>query len=109
MKVKLNTLTNYEGCTFKLGDEIDIPLNIAMRWIAKGIAHPVKEEVKPFEPIIKTAEDAKEFVRAVKEYKVEKPIEAELIYDGIDKITEISVIPKFHVEVKKDKKSKKKK
>ena len=52
MKVKLNVTTNYEGCTFKLGNEIDIPLNVAQRWINKGIAHVVKEEVKPIEPDI---------------------------------------------------------
>lgn len=58
MKVILNTTTNYEGRTFKLGDEADLPLNIAQRWINKGIAHlparskdvvkpPVKEVILP--------------------------------------------------------------
>lgn len=52
MKVGLNTITNYEKRSLKLGDEIDIPLNVAQRWINKGIAHPVKEEVGPVEKVV---------------------------------------------------------
>lgn len=47
MKLILNVTTSYEGKPLKPGNEIDIPLNVAERWINKGIAHPVKEEVKP--------------------------------------------------------------
>jgi len=66
MKVKLNTLTNYEGCTFKPGDEVDLPLNIAQRWINKGIAHAVKEEVKPVvKPVVKPIK--KPVIKVVKE------------------------------------------
>lgn len=39
MKIQLNRITNYEGRTLRLGDEIDLPLNVAQRWINKGIAH----------------------------------------------------------------------
>lgn len=46
MKVKLNTATSYNGQSLKLGDEIDIPLNVAERWINRGIAHIVKDIVK---------------------------------------------------------------
>lgn len=85
MKVILNTITNYEGQSLKLGDGIDLPLNIAQRWINGGIAHPAKEEVKP---IVKT-----EIKIEVKEIKSDKVFDSE--FDGLNK------------EVKKDKKVKK--
>lgn len=56
MKVKLNVLTNYERQTLNAGDEVDIPLNVAQRWINKGIAHVPKEEVKPVEKKVIKAE-----------------------------------------------------
>lgn len=43
MKVILNSLTSFEGKSLKVGAEADIPLNIAMRWINKGLAHPVEK------------------------------------------------------------------
>ncbi len=62
MKVKLNTTTSYEGKSLQSGDEVDISLNIAQRWINKGIAHIAKEEAKP---ITKSE---------VKEIKTDEPI-----------------------------------
>lgn len=59
MKVILNTTTNFEGAALKQGDIIDVPLNIAERWINRGIAHEapqVKELIKQSEvkePLIK--------------------------------------------------------
>jgi hypothetical protein len=47
MKVILNVTTSFEGKSLKPNDITDIPLNVAQRWISKGIAHPVKEEIKP--------------------------------------------------------------
>ena len=84
MKVKLNTLTNYEGCTFKLGDEIDIPLNVAERWINKGLAHPAKEEIKPV--IVKAKEE-------VTEVDVIEPIPMDHYVD-FDEPIEVKVIKK---------------
>ena len=45
MKVVLNTITNYGGASLKPGNVVDIPLNVAQRWINKGIAHEHKEVV----------------------------------------------------------------
>lgn len=39
MKVVLNTTTSFEGAGLKQGDIVDVPLNIAERWINRGIAH----------------------------------------------------------------------
>jgi hypothetical protein len=75
MKVRLNVTTSYEGRSLKLGDEVDIPLNIAQRWINNGIAHVVKEEVRPVEkPIIKPVIEATEPSNIYKPF-VEKTIE----------------------------------
>jgi len=45
MKVVLNCVTNYGGANLKPGNVVDIPLNVAQRWINKGIAHEHKEVV----------------------------------------------------------------
>jgi hypothetical protein len=49
MKVQLNVTTNFNGASLRPGNEIDVPLNVAQRWITKGIAHPAK--VEPIEPV----------------------------------------------------------
>jgi hypothetical protein len=59
MKVILNVSTSFEGKPLKTNDEIDIPLNVAQRWITKGLAHPVIEEVKPVEKVIEKPEENK--------------------------------------------------
>ena len=59
MKIQLNTITNYSGHSLKIGDIIDVDLRIAQRWITRGIAHPVKEEVKPIEKVIEKPEENK--------------------------------------------------
>lgn len=108
MKVKLNTN----------GQIIDPPLRLAQRLIRFGRASayiaPKKEEIIETIKQIRTTDEVKEAI--IKEIKSDKvfdnefngldkeektePIEAEIMYDGIDKITEIK-------KDKKDKKSKK--
>jgi hypothetical protein len=51
MKVQLNVVTNFNGASLRPGNEIDVPLNVAQRWITKGIAHPAKVKVEPIEPV----------------------------------------------------------
>ena len=67
MKVQLNVTTNFNGASLRPGNEIDVPLNVAQRWITKGIAHPVKiikpvevKKVKPKSIKIKKAKVIKE-------------------------------------------------
>jgi predicted double-glycine peptidase len=59
MNVILNVVTNFGGKSLKPGNEINVPLNVAQRWITRGIAHPVKEEVKPIEKVIEKPEENK--------------------------------------------------
>ena len=92
MKVQLNTITNYEGKPLKSGDEIDIPLNIAQRWINKGIAH-IPEEI-PFSDFVPSKKEEK----IIDEYiaKVEKPKVFDSEFDGLNK-------PTLYVESKESK------
>ena len=60
MKVILNTNTFFEGKALRAGDEIEVNLNVAQRWINKGIAHPVFEvKSTKEEPNIEIKEDLK--------------------------------------------------
>ena len=123
MKIKLNTTTNYEGCTFKIGDEIDLPLNVAQRWINKGIAH-IPAEI-PFNDFVPSKKEQK----IIDEYSEKQgwPIKEEKTEESIifrepevkEKVTEVDVvepIPMDHYvdfdepkEVKPIKKAKKNK
>jgi len=103
MKVKLNVTTNYEGCTFKLGDVIDIPLNVAQRWINKGIAHVVKEEVKPVGIVEKPV--VKKVIEAIKE----KVTEIDLVEPIPERFTSFEDEPKVNKLTWKPKTSKSKK
>ena len=97
------------------GAVVDEPLNKAQRLINKGIAHVAKEEIKPIEPIIKTAEDAKEFVKTIMEYP-EKTEESIIFREPeVKEVDVIEPIPMDHYvdfdepkEVKTIKKAKKK-
>ena len=100
MKVILNTTTNYKGCTLKLGDEIDIPLNVAQRWINRGIAHDVKGGVRPV-VIVK-----KPVVEIVK--KLPKVIEIDLIEPIPERFTSFEDEPKVSKPIWKSKKKKSK-
>ena len=48
MKVRLNTNTVFESKVLKIGDIIDVPLNVSMRWINRGIAHEALEAKEQF-------------------------------------------------------------
>jgi len=102
MKVKLNTKTSYGGQSLKLGDIIDIPLNIAQRWINKGIAHAVKEEVKPV--VIKVKPVEKPVVEVIKE--LPKVVEIDLIQPIPERFVSFEDEPK--VSKPKRKRSKRK-
>ena len=60
MKVILNTNTFFEGKALRAGDEIEVNLSVAQRWINRGIAHP-SFEVKPIkeEPKIEVKKEVK--------------------------------------------------
>jgi len=118
MKIKLNVTTSYEGKSFKSGDEIDIPLNVAQRWINKGLAH-IPEEI-PFSDFIPSKKEQK----IIDKYSEKQgwPIKEEKTDESIifrePEVTEVDVIepiPMDHYvdfdepkEVKTIKKAKKK-
>jgi hypothetical protein len=68
----------------KNGEIVEFAERVANRYIRLGLASIVRDEPKP------------------------EPIKAEIIYDGIKEIKEITVIPEFSIEEVKPKKTKKK-
>ena len=111
MKVVLNRVTSYEGRPLKIGELADIPLNIAQRWINKGIAHVPERiseikpvEVKESEVIEKTEESIifrePEEVEEAKEFEKSEPV----YYLSEDEPTEVK-----EEEIKPKRKTKKKK
>ena len=92
MKVQLNTITNYGGQALKPNDIADVPLNVAQRWITKGIAHPVKEEVKPAvevkqaKPKVKKDKKIKEAIFREPEMKVKKAKKTKKVKEDIEQI-----------------------
>ena len=107
MKVKLNVTTNYNRQSLKLGDEIDIPLNVAQRWINKGIAHVVKEEVKPAVIVVKPV--VKPVVKVVIPIVKEKVTEVDVIEPIPERFTSFEDKPKTSKPIWKPKISKSKK
>lgn len=101
MKVQLNTVTNYESKSLKLGDVIDIPLNVAMRWISKGIAHPVKEEMAKGGVVSKG-----EFILPIHDQALNK-IQIEKLKEFKEKTEEEIILREPEIKVKIDKKVKK--
>jgi len=72
MKVVLNTITNYGGASLKPGNVVDIPLNVAQRWINKGIAHEHKEVVVIPKSTLKIIETKTKTKRVKKSKKNDK-------------------------------------
>jgi len=72
MKVVLNCITNYGGANLKPGNVVDIPLNVAQRWINRGIAHEYKEVIVIPKSTLKIIETKTKTKRVKKSKKNDK-------------------------------------
>jgi len=96
MKIILNTATSYEGKPLKIGDMADLPLNIAQRWINKGIAH-LPERVEEIKPVEIKVEEPEEVI--FREPEIGKEVDIE--FEPLPEVIEEEIKPKRKTKKKK--------